>query len=94
MRKAIFFARQANKVEHLRHLLTDDMLRLADDLQRKSNVLKHGLIWQKLVVLKDVAHGATQMRDLAVCHLIDVAPGHPDIASLGAFLTIHQAQEG
>ena len=54
---------------------------------------KHGLVGEQLVVLEDVADVAAQVRHLAVGHLVDVPPGDPDRALLGALLAVHQPQQ-
>jgi len=35
-----------------------------------------------------------QLGDLAVGEFVDVAARHPDVAPFGAFLAVHQPQEG
>src|SRR6188768_601538 len=49
--------------------------RPADHFQRERDVLGHRLVQQQLVVLEDVADLASQLRDLALAHLVDVLAG-------------------
>ena len=93
VRESLLLAGQADEIEHRRHLLADDVLRSADHLEGEGDVLVHGAVGQQLVVLEDVADVAAQVGHLAVGHLVDVPPGDPHRALLGALLAVHHPQQ-
>ena len=93
VREALLLAGEADEVEHGGDLLADHVLRPPDHLERERDVLEDRLVREQLVVLEDVADVAPQVRHLGVRHVVDVAPGDPDLAPLGLLLAVHQAQQ-
>ena len=67
---------------------------LANYFQCEGNVFKHCLTRKQFVVLKHIAHVATQEWHTRVGQIIDVLTGNPDITALRSFLAVNESQNG
>ncbi len=93
-REAAGLLGQADEIEHLGDLRAHHVAGPPDDLHGERDVLVDGLVGQQLEVLEDTADVATELRDLPVAQLRDVAPGDDDASRGGLLLPQEEAEEG
>ena len=72
--------READEVQHLRHLAPNRVGALALHLERVGDVLGRGAVREELEVLEDAGDVAAQLRDLAPRKPAEVASGDDDAA--------------
>ena len=92
-REALVFVAQPDDVQYRVHAVLDFAARRLDDLHREGDVLRHRLVRQQAVVLKDDAQPAPKVRHIAVLHVDDVVPVHHEGAAGGQHLAEQHPNE-
>ncbi len=94
MGQVVHLLRQPDELQDGRHLGLDDVLGAADDLEREGDVLPDRLVGKQLEVLEDAPDVAPQIRHPPPAEATDVLAGDEDLALVGLFFFVEQAQEG
>src|SRR5439155_9540962 len=87
------FLPQPDQVQDLRHALLGDVARFSDHLQRKGDVVEHGLVREQFEVLEHGPQVPSEVRDLPRRELPDVLTGHVDVTGRGFVLLEEQPDQ-
>src|SRR5438094_6594331 len=87
------FLPQPDQVQDLRHALLGDVARFSDHLQRKGDVVEHGLVREQFEVLEDGPQVPPEVRNLPRRELPDVLAGHVDVTGRGFVLLEEQPDQ-